>query len=225
MGESIWEVPIPTFELIMSNKNIDLRLVAALILISKRDCYGRCNEPDERYIYNNDLSIKREEIKYILGFSESTYKRKFKALRDANIIRHVFSKKDGVTDLIYYLKCKLQVGEDYKFFTTIKSDLLEDILIKTDDKSFKIYCAIKYKSFASCGIVSLTYNWFANTIGFSSNSKDCIASALKNLQDNNFISIVEERIEHKKEVNGRMIANPIIRKYYSLIIPEVKNYG
>lgn len=174
--KEVWDVPMPTHKDIMMSK-LDYQFLGAVLLNSNYG--GKANNMyGERFIYKNKLwALDDEEnvpkIAKELRISESTFKRKVKALLDTKLgIVEICNNEDGE---VFY---KIKYATDYKYFITIKSDMLDRLITSTNSNMIKLYALMCYNLTESVmnedGSYSykyirkqMTYDYMAENIGLS----------------------------------------------------------
>ena len=140
--KEIWDVPIPTHKKIMMS-DLDYQFLGSVILNSNNG--GKANNMyGERFIYKDKLwALDDDEnipkIAAELKISLSTFKRKVKALLNADLgVVEICINKGG--DVFY----KIKYATDYKYFITIKSDMLEMLISSTNSNIIKLYSLMCY---------------------------------------------------------------------------------
>lgn len=172
--KEIWDVPIPTHKDIMMS-DLDYQFLGAVLLNSNYG--GKANNMyGERFIYKNKLwALDDEEnvpkIAKELKISESTFKRRVKTLLNVKLgIVEICNNEDGE---IFY---KIKYATDYKYFITIKSDMLDRLITSTNSNMIKLYALMHYNLtesvMAEDGTYSykyirkqMTYEYMAENIG------------------------------------------------------------
>lgn len=140
--KEIWDVPIPTHKKIMMS-DLDYQFLGSVILNSNYG--GKANNMyGERFIYKDKLwALDDDEnipkIAAELKISLSTFKRKVKALLNADLgVVEICINEGG--DVFY----KIKYATDYKYFITIKSDMLEMLISSTNSNIIKLYSLMCY---------------------------------------------------------------------------------
>lgn len=172
--KEVWDVPIPTHKDIMMS-DLDYQFLGAVLLNSNYG--GKANNMyGERFIYKNKLwALDDEEnvpkIAKELKISESTFKRRVKTLLNVKLgIVEICNNEDGE---IFY---KIKYATDYKYFITIKSDMLDRLITSTNSNMIKLYALMHYNLtesvMAEDGTYSykyirkqMTYEYMAENIG------------------------------------------------------------
>lgn len=191
--KDIWDVPIPSNKDILTNKNVDMIHLGAVLLDSN---YGGSNNMNSRYIYkaklwNNKLEVTNEDgttevidlyegkdklpvIAHKLGMSLATFRRRLKALLDTKLgLFEVGINADGE---VFY---KINYAKDNKYYVTIPSDVLEYLITVCNSNMIKFYILFKYNltkvikddkgNFVRTENIrkQMTYDYLLENIGYS----------------------------------------------------------
>lgn len=156
--KEIWGVPIPTHKDIMMS-DLDYQFLAKVLLDSNNG--GKANNMcGERFIYKNKLWALDDEdnipkIAKELNISESTFKRKIKALLNVQLgIVEIGNNADGE---IFY---KIKYDTDGRYFITIKSDMLDMLITSTNSNMIKLYSLMWYNLTESIKAEDGTYKGY-----------------------------------------------------------------
>lgn len=199
--KEIWDVPIPTHKKIMMS-DLDYQFLGSVILNSNYG--GKANNMyGERFIYKDKLwALDDDEnipkIAAELKISLSTFKRKVKALLNADLgVVEICINEGG--DVFY----KIKYATDYKYFITIKSDMLEELVASTNSNIIKIYSLMCYNlteavqkedgSYEYKHIrKQMTYEYMLEQIGYAKSlNRKKVSTMLNSLRKLGFIKIYE----------------------------------
>lgn len=199
--KEIWDVPIPTHKKIMMS-DLDYQFLGSVILNSNNG--GKANNMyGERFIYKDKLWALDDDknipkIAAELKISLSTFKRKVKALLNADLgVVEICINKGG--DVFY----KIKYATDYKYFITIKSDMLEELIASTNSNMIKIYSLMCYNlteavqkedgSYEYKHIrKQMTYEYMLEQIGYAKSlNRKKVSTMLNSLRKLGFIKIYE----------------------------------
>ena len=199
--KEIWDVPIPTHKKIMMS-DLDYQFLGSVILNSNYG--GKANNMyGERFIYKDKLwTLDDDEnipkIAAELKISLSTFKRKVKALLNADLgVVEICINEGG--DVFY----KIKYATDYKYFITIKSDMLEELVASTNSNIIKIYSLMRYNlteavqkedgSYEYKYIrKQMTYDYMLEQIGYAKSlNRKKVSTMLNSLRKLGFIKIYE----------------------------------
>lgn len=134
--KEIWEVPLPSHNGYLSNKDVDYNLLGGLILMSNFDGLQNRYEGN-RYMYKN--SFDTEGIQSLCGISESTVKRNF------NKLKRALPKEDAEKALItventeHGAVYKINFATEGKYFVTIPSVILHYLVKATNKEVIRLY--------------------------------------------------------------------------------------
>lgn len=199
--KEVWDVPIPTHKDIMMS-DLDYQFLGAVLLNSNYG--GKANNMyGERFIYKNKLwALDDEEnvpkIAKELKISQSTFKRRIKTLLNVKLgIVEICNNEDGE---IFY---KIKYATDYKYFITIKSDMLDELVTSTNSNMIKLYALMHYNLtesvMAEDGTYSykyirkqMTYDYMLEQIGYAKSlNRNKVKTMLNSLRKLGFIKIYE----------------------------------
>lgn len=199
--KEIWDVPIPTHKDIMMS-DLDYQFLAKILLDSNNG--GKANNMyGERFIYKNKLwALDDEEnvpkIAKDLKISESTFKRRIKTLLNVKLgIVEIGNNAEGE---IFY---KIKYDTDGRYFITIKSDMLEELITSTNSNMIKLYSLMWYNLTESEKVEDgkykykyirkqMTYDYMLEQIGYAKSlNRNKVKTMLNSLRKLGFIKIYE----------------------------------
>lgn len=191
-----WNVPLPTHENVMKDKNFNYNILAKTMLESNRnDNPNRLVENDDmRYIYKNKFKDNVESY-FIEGankIAKKTFDKHWRYIRkvDFNLVT-TLSLPNGT---IYKLNYKDDNGRSY---VTIPSETLNKLIECCNLNVLKTYLILKY----TCNTTQYTrvsQAWLCEKIGFSKNSRNRMKVILDFLKDD--LKLIDIKI-----VNGDTI--------------------
>lgn len=163
--KEVWDVPLPSHNGYLRNKNIDYNLLGGLTLMSNFDnLQNRCE--GNRYMYKN--SFDTEEMSALCGISESTIKRNFNKLKRAlpkeDAEKALLSVENTPNGAVY----KINFATEGKYFVTIPSDVLHYLIKATNKEVIKLYVFFKVQ--LANGSKQMQREFIAESLGMNKDS-------------------------------------------------------
>lgn len=206
--KEVWNVPIPSHNDYIKNKDVDFSIYSGLSLVSKYG--GKANNMEtQRYIYKNALDFK--EVADVCNVSESTVKRALNKLKkvkiDGNFVTLV-SAENTPNGVVY----KLNYGVDDKYYVTIPNNTLQYLIDTSNSNMIKLYVFFKVQ--LANGSKEMQREFIADALGFKRNSKimlDKISNMTTDLVAKGLITKTERREVFYDEKTNREIPKTLIR--------------
>lgn len=223
--KEVWNVPIPSHNDYINNKDVDYSVYSGLSLISNYG--GKANNMEtQRYIYKNALDFK--EVADVCNVSESTVKRALNKLKkvkiDGNFVT-LISTENTPNGVVY----KLNYGVDDKYYVTIPNNILQYLIDTSNSNMIKLYVFFKVQ--LAKGSKEMQREFIADALGFKRDSKimlDKISNMTTDLVAKGLIT-KSERIEvFYDEKNNREIPKKLIRyelTTYEQWVEHIQNIG
>lgn len=211
----VWNVPIPSHNDYIKNKDVDYLIYSELSVNSKYG--GKANNMEtQRYIYKNALDYK--EVADVCNVSESTVKRAFSRLKkvkvDGNFVT-LISTENTPNGIVY----KLNYGVDDKYYVTIPNNTLQYLIDTSNSNMIKLYVFFKVQ--LANGSKEMQREFIADALGFNtSNIKmlDKVSNMTKDLMAKGLLTKTERVEFFYDEKTNREIPKTLIR--YSLTTYE-----
>ena len=207
---------LPTHADILNNTTSkEYKFLSNLISVSNFNERGK-GENMEAYLYEKDLDKKLEELKEqgVKIPCKKTIQKHIKKLSSIEIDgnKPVISIESSHNGLIY----KIAQSYDNKYYTTIPSEQLKDLIICTNDNMLKLYCIFKYTIEANKNEwTRIDRMYLCRHMGLEENRGNCntISIAISGLMRLGYIKVEQEDI---KEINeeGNVISKTV--NYYKL---------
>lgn len=214
--KEVFNLPMPSSDEILNNRDIDLRVYGSLMLDSKWG--GKFLNSDDRYFYSKDFKEASKEVCERLGISESKLKRDITKLKKANLgndLRLIQMCKNFNGDVIYKLNYGSYINNKFEKFVTISNIALRILINATNDRVLRIYLYLLYK--CRNGEVIITQEEICNKIGLSYKSRKVVSDCVNALEKLGFINII---IEYKSIIltneKGLEYEQIIPQYFYSL---------
>lgn len=206
--KEVWNVPIPSHNDYLKNKDVDYSIYSGLSLISNYG--GKANNMEtQRYIYKNALDYK--EVADVCNVSESTVKRALNKLKkvkiDGNFVTLV-SAENTPNGVVY----KLNYGVDDKYYVTIPNNTLQYLIDTSNSNMIKLYVFFKVQ--LANGSKEMQREFIADALGFKRDSKimlDKISNMTTDLVAKGLITKTERREVFYDEKTNREIPKTLIR--------------
>lgn len=194
--KEVIKLPMPTSEQVIQNKSINLKTYGAIMLHSRWG--GQLLNQEDRYVYNEYLDKKCEEISLECNISKRTLKRHITALKKCNV--KIFEPVAVNGELVYKLNYSIEGQE----FITVDSVALRKLCNAYSENTLKLYLIFSYtcieakKGRGRSGYkVSrveklIKQDWLCKKLGISYNSRVVITDCVEALQKGGFINVRED---------------------------------
>lgn len=161
-----YNVPMPTAEKAMKDKDIDYRLLSA-VNVKAHFTEGEAH----RYIMKKELDI--ETIAKDLGLAKGTVQKTFKRLTraEAKVVEAIKTEKG--------IAYKINYSTDNKFYITVNHNILRILANGTNDKVIKAYLVLCYW-LRDKNDRQISYEWIAEKIGYSTKGNN-YSKAIKDI--------------------------------------------
>lgn len=211
-----WDVPIPSHNGYMQNKNVDYNLLGGVMLMSNFD--GLQNKFERnRYIYSNNFN--HEELQALCGIGRATLYRNFSKLRKTvptkNAHKPLISVENTENGAVY----KINYATEGKYFVTIPSDILKYLIKHIDKEEMRMYVFMKVQ--LANGSKQMQREFIADSLGMNKSSERQLKNVTKytNTLVTNGLITKSSRIEFFwDEIHEREIPKTLVT--YSLCTDE-----
>ncbi len=207
----VWRVPMPTNTDIMVNKDINYRLLGAIMMESIRD--SETGDNISRSITANTLKgTQLKELCSKNGLAVSTTKRHISALikylKDVEAIEIGTLTIRGITQNVYNIRF---ADKDGKSFVTVPSLTLKKLVSSYSSSVIKIFCMFLYmlrnNSTGKYITKHIPRSYIVDTVGVS---KTVVSDNVEALRAGGFIKV--NKVWEYDEFKGSQVS----RNYYSL---------
>lgn len=220
INKEVVRLPMPTSNKVIANKKINLKTYGSIMLHSKWG--GTFLNEDNRYIYNDYINEKCEEIAKDCQISKRTLKSHIAKLKKCDI--KIFEPMIVGSDLVYRLNYSVE-GQEY---ITINSVALRKLCNAYSENALKLYLIFSYscidveknkdsKSYKVKQVEKLiTQKWLCEKLGISYNNRIVITDCVNALKKGGFIKV---RQEYKLSASNKNKVVNMHKKpefYYSL---------
>lgn len=223
----VYKLPMPSSHEVLTSKDICLKTYGVIMLHSNWG--GKFFNPDDRYIYNNYIDEKIEQISLECSIAPKTLKDHIRKLKKCGI--KIFEPMNINGELVYRLNYSIEGQE----FITIDNIALRDLCSTFSSNALKLYIILSYacvSAYKEKGKQKytvkriekhITQKWLCEKMGIAYSNRSVITTYVKYLKKSGFIKVREEYKLNNVTKNGKNVVHKVPHFYYSLSDDYLQN--